>query len=136
MERSNIRTFLNCSFSGAIFTFVSVRCGAEIIIRSAVSVSAIDHYRAEMRLRWLFLAIFTAAPTLAVSPPPLPGWTHVGTFASDSAERHGVYSPGGPIVYSSAVVGELDGITANGKEVVVASADGTVTTYSAAGVLL
>ncbi len=66
-------------------------------------------------------------------PPPLPGWTHTETFRDDTPQKHGIVLSGGQIVRSSPTIGEVDGNTANGREVVVMDRNGRLYVYAANG---
>ena len=81
------------------------------------------------------LALFTpnAFAETDVNPVPIPGWTHETTLSRDSPQKHGIILPGNVVGYSSPVIAEIDGDPGNGKEVAVASSNGTVTVIGADG---
>jgi hypothetical protein len=68
-----------------------------------------------------------------VSFEPVAGWTHTPTRGDDANYGVPAFSP---IGYSSPVVAEIDGNTANGKEVAVGSQDGTLAVFASNGALL
>ena len=57
----------------------------------------------------------------ALSPPPLPGWSHE-PFSSDTPQGHGIQLEGGVVNYSSPVIADIDGNPANGLEAAVGGA--------------
>ncbi len=68
--------------------------------------------------------------------PPLAGFTHAVSSSRDSSAGHGVILSSSAIGNSAPAIAELDGNSANGKEVVVASSDGTLSALSSAGTIL
>ncbi len=71
------------------------------------------------------------------NPPPLPGWSRAQPFVpDDSPQRHGIILDGGPVVRSSPVIADIDDNPANGHEVAVGGADGTLYVYRSTGQLL
>lgn len=65
----------------------------------------------------------------ADQPPPLPGWTHPNPYgggapAHDTSARHGINLGNAPILRSSPVIADIDGNSANHKEVAVVTGDG------------
>lgn len=103
------------------------------------------YHRAALRAQVLFFALFfstlsllhseAAAQTLT-HPDPLAGWVHSETRGGVTADTAGVILPGNDVQGSSPVIAEIDGDTANGKEVVVAVGDGIVYAYHSDGTLL
>lgn len=92
---------------------------------------------AATRLCTLLFAIMLAllyvhAVQAATRPPALAGWTH----PSNGRERDGIILSGRDVIYSAPVIAEIDGNTANGREVAAAGADGIVYVYRADGSLL
>lgn len=83
-------------------------------------------------------ALLGAVPSSAdpIHADPVPGWTHSEELDRDSPARHGVLLSGKDVTYSAPVIAEIDGNSANGKEVAVGGADGMVYVYSSGGVLL
>ena len=64
------------------------------------------------------------ATAQAAEPEALPGWVHSEALYPDTLGRHGVILQGSDIGYGSPTIAELDGISQNGKEVVVGGTDG------------
>lgn len=99
----------------------------------------------KQQTRALFLIVLTAlmlsltglvAADVRNQPSPLPGWTRTNAYPLDTPERHGIVLQGGPILYGSPVIAELDGNQTNGQEVVIGGSDGSVYAYRANGQLL
>lgn len=88
----------------------------------------------------LALLLAGAAPSALASirnaPPALPGWTHPPGYQDDSPDRNGIVVSGGKFERASPVIAEVDGNSANGREVVIGGADGRVYAYRANGTLL
>lgn len=85
-----------------------------------------------LALFFCFLPLLSLAQSVVV-PPPLPGWTHSEKLSLDTSEHHGIILDGKSVVYSAAVIAEVDGNTANGKEVVVMGRDSQIHVYHADG---
>ena len=70
-------------------------------------------------------------------PPPLPGWSRSTPYTlDDSLQGHGILLAGGPIIFGSPVIAEIDGVSSNGLEVAVGGSDGRFYVYRADGSLL
>lgn len=90
---------------------------------------------------YLTLCIFLCIPSMAASestpyPPPVPGYTHDEELRRDTPESHGITLSGGDVQFGSPTVAEIDGVTANGLEVALGSADGVLYVYRSDGSLL
>lgn len=84
----------------------------------------------------LILLAFSPSLTLAGGrdqPPPLPGWIHSPRLTDDTPQQHGIILEGSDVVRSSPVIAEIDGNTANGKEVAVGGSDGRLYVYKSNG---
>jgi len=66
------------------------------------------------------------------NPDPIPGWTN--NASSDGA--NGIILNGAEIGFSSPVIAEIDGNTANGKEIAVGGSDGRIHVYHSDGSLV
>lgn len=109
---------------------------------TATSRQSIGHGRARARI-WLValllatLALAQARPAAAGYAdyfPPQPGFTHTSLRADDIPPGLGV--SGAPFFRGGPVIGEVDGSTADGKEIVIAGRDGRVYAYHSSGALL
>jgi hypothetical protein len=82
----------------------------------------------------LLLSAFAAGPKFvaAESPPLLPGWSSTG-YDVDGSEHPGIVLNGSAVGSSAPAIAEVDGSEANGNEVVVVTADATLSVYGGDG---
>ena len=69
-------------------------------------------------------------------PSPLPGWTHTPKYSDDTAAGLGLVLSGKSIDFGSPVIAEVDGNSADGKEVVIGGSDGRIYARHADGTAL